>query len=341
MAQQKPQAQPAPPVAPTEVAAPVPPGGAILTIQSHGYTAEVASVGATLKALRYGSRNLVTPFGDAEVRPCFHGAVLAPWPNRIANGAYRFEGVDYQLPITEVERSNAIHGLVAWVEWQVVRHESSIVELCTSVAPQPGYPGHLELRTTFALHAGGLEWTVRARNIGSTAAPYGVATHPYLQAAVEGDDVASVSTSVGAGNGIIDAWRLYLPAAEVLESTPDRLLPRDLHPVDQWQEGAFDFRQGKTVGGQKLDHAYTGMDVGEVRLLNPAGWGVKLSWDTATLPWVQAFTSDLPGSAYDRSGVAVEAMSCPPDAFNSGQDVEHLAPGASHSATWHLAVIRP
>lgn len=308
--------------------------GRQVRISGGGYTAEIASVGATLRSLSHRGRPLTATFGADEVRPASLGAGLLPWPNRIAGGAYEFAGRSEQLPITEPERGNAIHGLASWLDWDVVGLAADRVELSTRIAAQPGYPHSLEVTTQFRLGDGGLQWSITARNAGSTPAPYGVATHPYLRLPT----------------GRADHWRLQVPAHEVLDVDEDTKLPRRLHAVAEFADAAFDFTSARRIGPQRIDHALTGIEadgkVARVELIGPETAdpaevsGVSLSWDPQALPWVQIFTADVPDlPELDRRAVAVEAMTCPPDAFNSGTDLLVLDPGEAHEAMWTIAAL--
>lgn len=304
--------------------------GRQVRISSGGYTAEIASVGATLRSLSHRGRPLTATFGADEVRPASLGTGLLPWPNRIAGGAYEFGGRREQLPINEPERGNAIHGLASWLDWDIVEFGADHVALSTRIAAQPGYPHSLEAVTEFRLGPGGLQWSITTTNAGSSPAPYGVASHPYL----------SLPT------GRVDEWRLRVPAHEVLDVDEDTKLPRGLHPVVEFADGSLDFTSVRRIGPKPIDHAMTGIDasggVASVELSGAEGAdsGVSLSWDPQELPWVQIFTADLPDHPeLDRRAVAVEAMTCPPDAFNSGTDLLVLEPGGSHEATWTIAAI--
>jgi aldose 1-epimerase len=294
-------------------------------IGSDGYVAEVTEVGASLRLLRYDERDLVAPFPDDAMRPVYRGTVLAPWPNRVADGRYTFGGTTHQLPVNEVDRMNALHGLVAWSSWRLVEHTSEQVVLTHRIHPRAGYPFLLDLQVSYRLEAGGLTWQMRAVNCGHEPAPYGCAHHPYLVA----------------GQGGVDDWSLHLPAEQYLEVTPDRLLPVGVGPVRGTE---LDFRTARRVGPTEVDHAFTGLvrdaeGSTQATLTDGSGSGVAMRWG-AELPWVQVHTADRPEPELHRSGLAVEPMTCPPDAFNSGQDLVRLAPGETHSASWTLAAIR-
>ena len=81
------------------------------------YRATIASVGASLRELTWQGRHLVVPFDAHEIRPDYRGAVLAPWPNRVVDGKYQFDGLEHQLALTEPERGHALHGLVVWQDF--------------------------------------------------------------------------------------------------------------------------------------------------------------------------------------------------------------------------------
>ena len=303
----------------------IPASGRQLHLAGHGYEAAIASVGATLRALTFDGRDLIVPFDAEEVRPAYRGATLAPWPNRVVDGKYSFAGADHQLALTEPARSHALHGLLAWTEFADRAVEHDRVELVAVIEPQLGYPFRVEVVVEFRLDADGLKQTVTARNLGPDAAPWGTGPHPYLVA----------------GAGRVDDWTLTLPASEVLTVTPDRLSPVAVEPVDQHPE--WDFREPRRIGDVFIDHAFTELaasgGVAEVLLVAEDGHGVALTWDE-TCPWVQVHTADLPAdAARSRIGLAVEPMTCPPDAFNSGVDLIVLAPGGDASAHWSFRAV--
>lgn len=308
-----------------DMSAPTPASGRQLHISAHGYEAVIASVGASLRQLLHDGRDLIVPFDANEVRPNYRGATLAPWPNRIVDGQYAFSGVEHQLALTEPARGHALHGLLAWTEFADRVVEDDRIELVAVIEPQLGYPFRVEVAVEFRLDADGLTQTVTARNLGAGVAPWGTGPHPYL---------------VG-GDGRVDEWTLTLPASEVLTVTPDRLSPIAVEAIDRHPE--WDFRTPRRIGDVFIDHAFTELSrtdgLAEVRVVAADGHGVVLSWDERC-PWVQVHTADLPGvAAHHRIGLAVEPMTCPPDAFNSGVDLIALEPGSSSSASWTFRAV--
>lgn len=271
-------------------------------------------VGGALARLRYDDRPLVLDTtaaveSGAVPMPAFSGAVLAPWPNRIRDGRYSFGGTTYQLPITEVERGCALHGLLVWTEWDVVDRTGSSVRLESTVWPQPGYPFTINVTVDYELRADGLRVDVNAVNRGPDAAPFGASIHPYLVP--------------GVVDGSMDDWTLTLPMSSVVDVDPDRLLPRRTLEVDGTE---YDFRVPRKLAAVKLDHAFGGATGGAASLTGPDGFGAQVSWDDRNR-WLQVCTIDAAPALWRRTGLAVEPMTCPPDAFNSGTDLWTLAPG--------------
>lgn len=296
----------------------LPVSGTQVALRAGGYAADVATVGASLRALRHDGRDLVVPFAEDEVRPLYRGVTLVPWPNRVVDGRYEFDGAVQQLALTEPDRGHALHGLACWSDYRVVSRSSDAVVLETEIVAQAGYPHRLRVEVAFRLAEDGLTQTITAVNTGPTRAPYGASGHPYL---------------VG-GPGRVDDWTFELDAAEVLQ-VDERLSPQGVEPV---AGTPFDFAAPRTIGDLFIDHAFTGLRASRARVLAGDGRGTEMRWD-AVAPWVQVHTADRPEPEYDRAGLAVEPMTCPPDAFNSGTDLVVLEPGESHTVSWTIAAV--
>jgi aldose 1-epimerase len=296
-----------------------------MVIATGPYRAVIASVGASLRQLQYQGRDLIVPFAADQVRPFFRGAVLAPWPNRVVSGHYLLGGSAQQLALNESARRHALHGLVLWLDFAVASRESSAVSFMQVIEPQEGYPCRVALEVTYRLDAlTGLAWQVTAISLSGPAAPYGTAPHPYLVAGPAG----------------LNEWKLTLPARSVIDVDGPRLLPAGRREV---AGSDFDFSVGKRLGAIEIDHAFGDIiwdnsSKASAILEDPSGSGVVMTWDKAC-PWVQVHTADQPLSEYDRLGLAVEPMTCPPDAFNSHQDLVWLEPGQTHQATWQIRAL--
>ncbi|MFQ1000596.1 aldose 1-epimerase family protein [Modestobacter sp. SSW1-42] len=284
------------------------------TIRSGGHEAVIGRTGAGVRGYRVDGVPVVDALGEREVASAYHGLVLAPWPNRVPDGRWSWAGQELELPVNEASSGCALHGLVAFSAWQLLERTEDAVELGVSVEPQPGYPFALDLAVRWSVGADGLRCAISVVNTGWEAAPFGVAVHPYV---------------VLPGCGV-DDLQLILPAASWLE-TDDRLRPVALHPVDG---GARDFRAGAALRGRSLDTAFT--DVTGDRARVSGGDRAVEVWADPAFGWWQVYTSDYfpPGSERYRHALAVEAMTCGPDAFNTGRDLLVLEPGARWGAAW-------
>jgi aldose 1-epimerase len=304
----------------------VAPSGEQYEIAAAGYRAVVTESGGALRLLEHGGRALVDGFGEDEMSSGGRGQLLMPWPNRIRDGRYTFGGREHQLALTEPKRSNASHGLARWVAWTLEEHTANSVSLVHRVMAQSGYPWAVDLHVLYDLGADGLTVTQTATNLSGEAAPYACGAHPYL--------------CVGEG---IDDLELTLPAS-TRTLTDDRLIPVETVPVD----ADHDFRTPRAIGATAFDETYGDLSRDEglatATLRDPAsGNGVAL-WVDEQISWLLLYSGDdAPG--LERRSLAVEPMTAPPNAFNSGTDLVTLAPagdpGDELSVTWGIRALGP
>ncbi len=289
----------------------------------HGHQrAVVTEVGATLRSFTTDDRAVVAGFGPDQWSRGGRGQVLAPWPNRLGEGRYSFEGVEAQAPLDEPSAGNAIHGLVRWLPWQMVGRAQNRVTLACQLHPSPAYPFALRLNVEYRLGRDGLTVVTEADNVGQGDLPFGLGFHPYLTI----------------GTATVDSVRLRVPASQRLV-TDDRGLPTGRAPVRGTE---FDFDPGRLIGVTKLDTGFTGLHRdadgrARVELDHPDGAGGTTVWADDRFPYFMVYTGDTLDVEERRTALAVEPMSCPPDAFRSGVDLVVLRPGARWTGSWGIA----
>jgi aldose 1-epimerase len=299
------------------------PTGTQHTIETGGFRAVVTEVGAGLRSLTHEGRPLIVDYPEDHAPVGSSGLPLLPWPNRIEDGRYEFEGEERQLALSEPKYGNAAHGFSRSLPWRVVSSGAASTTLGLRLFPQIGYPHVLDFTISYTLGASGLEVETTAENVGSTTAPYGVGAHPYL--------------TLGQP---LDSAVLELPAGQWLPVS-DRKIPTGRRDVEGTE---YDFRTARPIGGLGLDTAFTGLARGadglvRVRLTTSDGSrGVEL-WAGEGIGWLQLYTGDTLAGDYRRRGLAVEPMSCPPNAFRTGEDVVRLAPGAGVTHRWGISPI--
>ncbi len=297
----------------------IPPSGQQFEIASGDQRATIVEVGGGVREYEVDGRPALDPYPAGQMCDGAHGTPLIPWPNRLADGRYSFDGDDHQVPLTEPEKHNAIHGLMQWRPWRVVERDGDRIVMGARLHPLTGYPFTIDLRVAYQLGEDGLEVTTMAENQGDRAAPYGVGQHPYLSP----------------GGGLVDECELQLSAGIRVATDAERQLPSGREPV---RGTPFDFNQPKKLGDLQIDYAFTGLARDEsgrawTRLGGPDGAWAEL-WVDEGYPFVELYTGDTLAPGRARRGLGTEPMSCAPNAFASGQDIVRLAPGESHTTSW-------
>ena len=263
--------------------------------------------GACLLDLHLGGRNVLDGYGDAsglESLDWAKSALLAPFPNRLKDGRYRAGGEEYQFPLNDVERGNALHGFVLDKPFEV--GEVLAEEGYASMVLKYAYAGDLAyfpfpflLRVSYSLKKGaGFEMTMEMENTGVQEMPAGMGWHPYF------------------GLGAPVGWmELELPPVERVE-VDGRMIPTG-------EKTPFvEFQKTRTLDGVQFDTGFRLLGQGpvaEVALgLGPFRLGY---WQDQGFPFLQVFTPPA------RRSIALEPMTCNIDAFHNGEGLRMLRPG--------------
>ncbi len=297
----------------------VAPSGEQFEISAGAQRATIVEVGGGVREYYVDGRAVLDPYPAEQMADGAHGAPLIPWPNRLADGRYRFDGNEYQVALTEPEKHNAIHGFLRWRPWTVSEREPSRIVMATRLHPLMGYPFALALSVAYAVGEVGLTVTTTAVNLGAEPCPYGCGQHPYLSP----------------GEGVIDDCAVQLDARTRILTDEKRQLPTGRQPVDGTP---FDFRAPKRLGEARVDHAFTDLErdaAGRAwtRLRAADGSCAEL-WVDESYPFVELYTGDTLSPARARRGLGTEPMTCAPNAFQSGEGLVRLDPGESFTAAW-------
>lgn len=285
-----------------------------LTLNAGPYSAVLSSLGAGLARLTLSGTDLVMPHNPLTVPLGYSGQTLLPWPNRLRDGLYEWQGRSLSLPCNDEGTHTALHGLVAESVWDVSVAEASVAEFEVSLLASAGYPWSFQSWVRYELDAErGLTVRIETQNCSDEPIPYGVSHHPYLLP----------------GAGTVDDWTLEAPAASVFDADA-QLIPVSKNAVE---ELGHDYRTAVAMSGQSVDHCFTDLPAGEwtVTVAHP-GLGVA-SHLHADARWLQMYSGDF----IDRAGLAVEPMTCPPNALATGEDLIVLAPGESHVFSYRLS----
>jgi aldose 1-epimerase len=296
-----------------------PPSGEQFEISHGEQRATVVEVGGGIREYAVGGRAVLDPYPIEAICDGAHGAPLIPWPNRLADGRYSFDGVDHQVAQTEPTKRNAIHGFLRWRSWQANEKASERVVMGTTIHPLEGYPFALEVSVAYELDEAGLTVTTTATNVGEQACPFASGQHPYLSP----------------GTGLIDDCSLELDAQTRILTDAERQLPTGTEAV---AGTAFDFRAARRLGDQRLDFAFTDLARDQagrawVRLQAQDSTRAEL-WVDERYPIVELYTGDTLGEARRRRGIGAEPMTAPPNAFQTGEGVLRLEPGQTTRSQW-------
>ncbi|HVX45590.1 MAG TPA: aldose 1-epimerase family protein [Mycobacteriales bacterium] len=292
------------------------PTGTQYSLRAGDQHASIVSVGGGVRSYEVSGRAVLRGYAETDPPPMASGIVLVPWPNRIAGARYRFDGAEYQLAVTEPAAGNAIHGLARRAAWEAVETAADSVTLQHVVTPEEGYPFTIRISTRWSVGPDGLRADHAAVNTGDAPAPFGLGVHPYFDL----------------HGGSLEETTLRLPVERYLV-TDERDIPTGSSPV---AGSDVDFRDGRALGSTRLNTPFAGFSRAaggraEVVVGGP-GRAPATLWLDPALDFVQVFTpDDVLGAG---PAIAVEPMSCAPDAFNSGDGLVVLEPGQEWHGSW-------
>lgn len=274
--------------------------------------------GGGLRELVVGGWHVLDGYESGTVPAARRGGVLLPWPNRLRGGRWQWRGRDLQLDVVSGDVPNAVHGLVTAQPWTVLAQSDGAVTVGTVVEARSSYPFRLAAAIDHTLEPGRLTVTLRVRNVGTEPAPFGAGFHPYLAVGARED-------------GAIADAELELPARTELVVDDGGLPTGERRPLEE--------AVGR-IGDRAFDTPVTDLDRdadgwARVRLRSAALGTVELAVDEQW-PWLQVFTGDTLKPGQRRRSVAVEPMTCPPNALADHVDLVVLEPGADWAGTWTL-----
>jgi aldose 1-epimerase len=291
-------------------------------VEAAGRRLIVTELGATMRSYSVGDVEILDGFDRHEMSSAGRGQILAPWPNRLEDGRYVFGDREGVAQLDEPDRGNAIHGLVRRLPWRAVERSEARIVLGCDLRAQPAYPWDLDLEVSYELSDEGLTVVARATNRSAAPAPFGIGFHPYLT--VGTDTVDDVVLTVPARTRLLTNERALPIGDEAVAGTP------------------YDLSGGRRLGSIALDTAFTDLsrseaDRAEVVLVSAAEGRALTLWVDATFTHLMVFTGDtLEPESRRRRGIAIEPMTCPPNAFRSGTDLIALEPGGSWRGAWGI-----
>ena len=294
-----------------------------LTLQDGRWAAVVSTYGASLRGVTCDGETVVTGYRGADAKQGGQGDVLIPFPGRVRNGRYEWDGVEHQLPLTDKDGPNAIHGFVRKMDWTLASRTASSAAFQLRFEGAAGYAFPLALGVEYSLHdTHGLQVTTTITNSGAAAAPVGVGFHPYFTV----------------GSATIEADRLELPFAAVMEF--ESLLPTGR--TIAVERAGLDFRTPRAVGTTRINHCFAapvrGDDGRVVARVHGASRIVSV-WMDEGFDYAVVYTGDALASGVARTSIAIEPMSCGTDALNHHEwGLTRLPSGETRVYRWGVSV---
>jgi len=272
------------------------------------------------------SRDIATGYRGASNKIGGQGDVLIPFPGRIAQGRYEFDGQTHQLVKNDAEGPSAIHGFVRSVFWDASTQSDRV---CFSTAiketDHPGYPFALEMSVTYRLDRRGMSVDTRITNSGSRTAPVAAGFHPYFTV---GSDLIDIDVLHVPFSKYLEFGEYFLPTGRVLDVAGS--------PID--------FRTPRVIGDVPINTCYLNPrrdsdGLARVRLSSQAGQKSVVVWLDNGFDYVVLYSGEALDEQDRRRSLAIEAMTCASDAFNHPDwGLLSLAPGQTFSASWGVDV---
>ncbi len=274
-------------------------------------------LGSNMFQFRVGEHDIIYCEPDLLKQRDFTGNfVLWPFPNRMRDKRYVYQGQSYSLAGLKRPRGDdaLVHGLVFDRQWYydtpMVAQNAVSVTTYVDITPESpfyqGYPFESRLSLTYTLAKTGVTVTYTVQNNSSKDMPFGFALHPYFSA-LSGKEDTLVS----------------LPATYVMEAD-DKLLPTGrLLDVRGIMYAMFDLREPVPVANLKLDHVYTGLHTDESDVITYRKQAMKLRISTS-----REFTHVVIYTPRPEPFFCLENQTCSTDAVNlysqGRQEIAHL-----------------
>jgi aldose 1-epimerase len=294
--------------------------------------ARVSPYGASLRGVwqvtESGQKHeIITGYSGAKDKVGGQGDVLIPFPGRVRDGRYMFQGQVYQMTQNDKDGPNAIHGFLRQLLWDVTEATESSRTFSTNLDPNinSGYPFSLQATIRYTLtpsesESVGLTCRFSVTNTGNTPAPVAAGFHPYFTV----------------GSSLIDEDSLLLPFSYLLEF--ENLLPTG--KILSVTDTPYDFRTAHPIGTTAFNTCFCDPirdpdGLVRIRLTAPDCQRTVTVWFGTPLDYVVLYSGDPLPDSHRRRSLAIEPMTCASDGFNHPTwGLVALAPGDTFSGTW-------
>jgi aldose 1-epimerase len=289
-----------------------------LMITNKNRSARVSSYGASLRGAWFQGEEVVTSYSGKENKVGGQGDVLIPFPGRIKDAKYTWDGVEHHLKANDKDGPNAIHGFLRTLDWEVESQADSEVTFSLDFPGTEGYPFVFSARITYSLNDDGLSCFFSVQNGDSVDIPMAIGFHAYFTT----------------GSEHIDDDKLTLPFKSVLEM--EKFIPTG-KILDRPE-----FLSPKIIGDTRFNSCFSSPILNENNQteVELTGNGKTVTvWMDDVFKYVVLYSGDPLPESHRRKSLAIEPMTCGSDGFNHpAWGLVRLAPGQTLSGRWGVRV---
>ncbi len=244
--------------------------------------------------------------------PMYVGSFLAPFPNRIKDGKYNFDGKPYQVAINDKDYHCALHGFLYDIPFLLdnIDENQGSITLHKDFLGVEGYPFQISFRITYRWFNQGLYVTTKVKNLSESNIPFGMGWHPYFDMGVP-----------------VDTLELRIPGTYYFEQDEQFIPTGKLITVNP-------FDQSMVIGDRFMNDCYA-LNDSKIHLYEPhkqIELVLEQEIEGQAYPYCMFYTPP------ERDCLAIEPMTCAPNAFNNGYGFRRLAKGEEFNLSYGIRV---
>lgn len=237
----------------------------------------------------------------------YASAILFPFANRIKDGTYSFNDLQYVLDCNEIDNNNALHGLVynkvfRCVDQSFGADSASVTLDYTYDGAIKGFPFKFHIQLVYTLNKIGIDVSVSVVNTGKKSFPFTLGWHPYFTSSNLKQSSLQFSSNT----------KYTYDHEQILSGS----VPLDI-------DMPFE------LGGMVLDDGYP-LQSQTICFTTPT-YTMTLRC-TSQENYLQLYTPEQPHS------IAIEPMTGAANNFNNRIGLQQLDPAQRYQTAWHITI---
>ena len=261
--------------------------------------------GASLQELTLKGQHIIQDLNPIPYSDSYASSILFPFANRIKDGAYSFDGKNYQLVANQQQENNALHGLVYNKIFKVVNQKTTETEASVTLEyveteKHVGFPFTYTIHLEYIVSNDSLILNVSVTNTDSKPFPYTLGWHPYF-----------ISDNLKASSLVFESSKKLIIGERNITTGV-----KDIEPVDK-----FD------IEDKQLDDCWI-LEGNTIEFLTPK-YHLTVG-ATGNNNFLQVYTPKK------QNAIAIEPTTGVSDSFNNKIGLETLKPNQTKSISWSL-----